>query len=332
MRSLFIILLLSIISAGSVVLAQQQPVYSQYTLDKYLVNPAIAGANGFTTFNFISRQQYVGFENSPRTFTLNAQTRLLEDSYILRRMKLRKNTTRKSRSGRVGLGGSIFNDRNGIVQRSGIQGTYAYHINFANQWQLSGGLSILGYQYSIDDRDVPLADPDDPLLLQGRNSFFIPDATTGVFATNGSLYGGLTLNDLLGSGLKIGREVYTNYETLRKYSFIAGYKIPVSSVVSVEPSLLLQGTRTNIALDLGARVFYSDQYWAGLSYRSNHSMVMMLGGWFDRFFMGYAFDLNMGPVNTYTSGSHEVVFGLRIGDNNLRRFRWFRQDQRNFDI
>jgi type IX secretion system PorP/SprF family membrane protein len=239
MRSLFIILLLSIISAGSVVLAQQQPVYSQYTLDKYLVNPAIAGANGFTTFNFISRQQYVGFENSPRTFTLNAQTRLLEDSYILRRMKLRKNTTRKSRSGRVGLGGSIFNDRNGIVQRSGIQGTYAYHINFANQWQLSGGLSILGYQYSIDDRDVPLADPDDPLLLQGRNSFFIPDATTGVFATNGSLYGGLTLNDLLGSGLKIGREVYTNYETLRKYSFIAGYKIPVSSVVSVEPSLLI---------------------------------------------------------------------------------------------
>ena len=59
---------------------------------------------------------------------------------------------------------------------------------------------------------------------------------------------------------------------------------------------------------------------------------MMLGGRFDVFYLGYAFDLNMGPVNTYTSGSHEVIFGLRIGDNDLRRFRWFRQDQRNFDI
>ncbi len=312
--------------------AQQQPVYSQYMLDKYIVNPAISGANGFTTFNFISRQQYVGFENAPRTFTINAQTRLLEDSYILRRLKIRKNTTRKSRSGRVGIGASIFNDRNGIINRSGIQGTYSYHVNIENQWQLSGGLSILGYQYSIDDRDIPLADPDDPLLTQGKNTFFIPDANAGVFATNGKLYGGITLTDLLGSGLKIGREVYTNYETLRKYNIIAGYKITVSSLFSVEPSFLLQGTRTNFSLDVNARLNYIDQYWAGISYRSNNSLIMVLGGWFDRFFLGYAFDLNMGPINTYASGSHEVMFGLRLGDNNLRRFRWFRQDQRNYDI
>ena len=312
--------------------AQQQPVYSQYILDKYLVNPSVAGANGITTVNFISRQQYVGFENAPRTFALNVQSRLLDDSYILRRMKLRNNATRKSRSGRVGLGGSIFTDRNGLVNRTGFQGTYAYHINFENQWQLSGGISFMGYQFSIDDRDVPLADPADPLLANSKKSFFVPDANVGVFITNGNLYGGITMTDLLASSLKIGREVYANYETLRKYNVLAGYKIPINSNFSVEPSFLLQGTRTNFALDLNAMVNYTDNYWAGLSYRSNSSVILMLGGRFDVFYLSYAFDLNMGPVSTYTSGSHEVIFGLRIGDNNLRRFRWFRQDQRNFDI
>ena len=332
MRRLIFLAFSVIIFIGADIFAQQQPVYSQYILDKYLVNPSIAGANGLTNVNFISRQQYVGFENAPRTFTLNVQSRLLEDSYILRRMKLRNNATKKSRSGRVGLGGSLFTDRNGLINRTGLQGTYAYHLNFGNEWQLSGGISFLGFQFSIDDRDVPLADPADPLLANSKKSFFVPDANVGVFATNGIMYGGITMTDLLASKLKIGREVYANYETLRKYNILAGYKISVNSNISVEPSFLLQGTRTNFALDLNAKVNYTDNYWAGLSYRSNSSVIMMLGGRFDMFSLSYAFDLNMGPVSTYTSGSHEVIFGLRIGGNSLRRFRWFRQDQQNFDI
>jgi type IX secretion system PorP/SprF family membrane protein len=301
-------------------------------LDKFLVNPAVAGANGITTINFVSRQQYVGFENAPQTFAVNAQSRLLPESFILKRLKLRNNSRKKSRSGRVGLGGSIFTDKNGIVSRTGFQGTYSYHLNFRNRWQLSGGLSMHGYQFRIDDQDVPLADPDDPLLLSNRRSFFVPDASAGVFVTNGNLWGGIAMTDLLGSKLKIGQEVYANYKTLRKYNVFTGYKFELSSKLAVEPSVLMQGTTSNLRLDLNTRVLYMDNYWAGLSYRSNKSMVIMLGGRFEVFYLGYAYDLNMGNVRTYTSGSHEVVFGLRIGDTNTRRFRWFRQDERNFDI
>lgn len=331
-KSYHIVLLFLTLASGNVS-GQQHPFYSQYMLDKFLVNPAVAGANGITTVNFISRQQYVGFENAPQTFALNAQSRLIEDSYILRRMRLRKkNDTKKSRSGRVGIGGSIFSDRNGIVNRTGFQGTYAYHVNFSNQFQVSGGLSIHGYQFRIDDSGVPYADPGDPLLDISRKSFFVPDASVGLFITNGALYGGITMTDLLGSKLKVGREVYTNYQTLRQYNVLAGYKLSVSPLIALEPSVLMKATQTNFALDLNARVYYTDDYWAGLSYRSNKSMVVMIGGRFDMFYLGYAYDLNMGLVKTYTSGSHEVIFGLRIGDNSTRRFRWFRQDQKNFDI
>lgn len=311
---------------------QQQPIYSQYMLDKFLVNPAVAGANGITTVNFVSRQQYVGFENAPTTFAVNAQSRLLPESYILRRLRLRNDSKKKSRSGRVGLGGSIFTDRNGIVSRTGFQGTYAYHLNFRNRWQLSGGLSFHGYQFRVDDQNVPVADPDDPLLLSNKKSFFVPDASTGVFVTNGDFWAGIGLTDLLGSKLKIGQEVYANYKTLRKYNAFAGYKIDITSKIELEPSVLLQGTTTNLAADLNLRMFYMENYWAGVSYRSNNSMALMLGGRIEMFYLGYAYDLNLGLVNSYTGGSHEVVFGLRIGETNTRRFRWFRQDDRNFDI
>lgn len=331
-RNIGSIAVIIVLLMGSKAWGQQHPFYSQYMLDKFLVNPAVAGANGITTVNFISRQQYVGLENAPNTFTLNAQSRLLDDSYILRKMKLRKRENKKSRSGRVGIGGSIYTDRNGIMQRTGFQGTYAYHLNLNNKWQVSGGLSILGYQFRVNDDGVPLSDQGDPLLNGSRRSFFIPDASVGAFVTNGIFYGGVTFTDLLGSSLKIGNEIAVEYSTLRKFNLLAGHKFSLSPSFTIEPSLLFQGTRTNLALDINVRAFYTDYYWAGISYRSNNSMVAMLGGRFDIFYLGYAYDIDMGLVRSYSAGSHEVVFGVRIGDNSSRRYRWFRQDQRNFDI
>lgn len=325
-----LILVITVVSA--VVSGQQQPLYSQYMLDKFVVNPAVAGANGITTINLFSRQQFVGLTNAPQTFALNAQSRLLEDSYILRRLRLRKDATKKSRSGRVGLGGSVFTDRNGIVSRTGFQGTYAYHINFRNKWQLSGGLTMHGYQFRVDDTDVPVADEGDPLLSGHSRTFFVPDVSAGLFATNGVYYGGVTLTDMLASQLKLGREVYSEYEMLRKYSVLAGAKIPVGSSLSVEPSVLFQGTRTSNLVDLNARVYYTDHFWAGVSYRSVKSVVLMVGGKIDRLYMGYAFDMDTGPVRTYSSGSHELMIGVRIGEYSTRRVRWFMQDQRNYDI
>ncbi|MDF1570026.1 MAG: type IX secretion system membrane protein PorP/SprF [Bacteroidales bacterium] len=325
-------LVLLLTGCFATVSGQQQPVYSQYMLDKFIVNPAVAGANGITTINLISRQQYVGLENAPRTFALNAQSRLLEDSYILRRLRLRNDATKKSRSGRVGLAGSVFTDRNGIVSRTGFQGTYAYHLNFRNLWQLSGGLTLHGYQFRVDDTGVPLADEGDPLLSGNSKTFFVPDASAGIFVTNGVVYGGVALSDLLASQLKLGREVYSDYETLRKYNLLAGAKLPAGSSWSVEPSVLLQGSRTSFMVDLTTRVFYTDNFWTGVTYRSVNSVVFMVGGKIDRLYMGYAFDMDIGPVRTYSSGSHEVIIGVRIGEYSRRRVRWFMQDQRNYDI
>lgn len=64
----------------------------------------------------------------------------------------------------------------------------------------------------------------------------------------------------------------------------------------------------------------------GGSYRTNKTLVFMAGFRIQEFYMGYAYDAGMGAIQTYGGGSHEIIIGLRLGENNTRRFRWLRPD------
>jgi len=44
--------------------AQQLPLYSQYLYNKFLINPAVAGSDGFTSLNITAREQWVGYSGA----------------------------------------------------------------------------------------------------------------------------------------------------------------------------------------------------------------------------------------------------------------------------
>ena len=118
--------------------AQQLPVYSQYMMNAFLMNPAVAGHEGYTAVNITAREQWVGMKDAPGTYAISLQSRLLKNSYISRSASVRKRRRIMSRSGRVGYGFYAFTDMAGAFSRTGIQGTYGYHISlaasfFANQ-------------------------------------------------------------------------------------------------------------------------------------------------------------------------------------------------------
>ena len=46
-------------------MAQQQPLYSQYMLDAFLVNPAVAGAEGVTAINHTTKSQRLDWQKQP---------------------------------------------------------------------------------------------------------------------------------------------------------------------------------------------------------------------------------------------------------------------------
>lgn len=312
--------------------AQQIPVFSQYSVNKFLLNPAVAGGNKYSFVNLIAREQFHGFENAPRTFALNAQTRLLNDSYIMRRLQVKNNSNRKSTMANIGLGANIFSDRNGRISKTGLQLTYAYHLNFDNNFQMSMGISGAAFQYKLDDNDAYLVDPSDPILLSNDKQFWVPDATIGIYLTDSRMYAGAAMSDLFGSSLKLGSDLMDNFRTARNYNFMAGYRYALQSGFLLEPSVLVRLNKYNNLVDINAKLFYQNAYWLGFAYRTDKTLITMVGLNVDIFYFGYAYDASFGPVKTYTSGSHELMLGLRFGDNSTRRFRWLKKDDVEFEM
>jgi type IX secretion system PorP/SprF family membrane protein len=311
--------------------AQQQAIYSQYILNKFLYNPAIAGVDGYTTVNILAKQEMVGFENPPTTFVLSGQTRLLEDSYIMKMLHIKKDDNKASRIGNVGIGASIFSDHNGIISKTGFQLTYAYHINFNNKYQLSFGLSLAGYQFRLDDAGAVLFDPNDPLLNSTRKSFFIPDANAGTFLLTDSYYFGASMSNLFGSALKLGKDQLKDYNAPRYFYFLGGYKWYPIDNFKIEPSYIVQATQNHFDVDINTTANYNDQYWIGVSYRTSRAIILMLGVGVRNLYFGYAYDMNLSEVRNYTSGSHELMMGIRFGDNDARRSRWVHKDMKTFE-
>ncbi len=99
-RSILLAIVLSFISG--IAIAQQVPMYSQYIMNGFLINPSVAGRDGYTTVNLTVREQWVGMEDAPSTYAASFQTRLLRNSYISKSTAVRKKIVKptKGKQGR----------------------------------------------------------------------------------------------------------------------------------------------------------------------------------------------------------------------------------------
>ena len=75
-------------------------------------------------------------------------------------LQSRKKLVKPTKGSRVGLGGYIFSDYNGIMRRTGGQAVYAYHIPMGMTKgvpnSLSFGLAFTAYQYAINTNGADL--------------------------------------------------------------------------------------------------------------------------------------------------------------------------------
>lgn len=301
--------------------SQQLPLYSQYMMNKFLINPAIAGSEGYTSLNLTAREQWIGFENSPKTHALSFQTRILKNSFIAKSASVRLKSTSGSRSGKVGLGGYVFNDQTGLISRTGIQFTYAYHI-FIRKGQLSFGLTGMVYQFKVDREKLRLYEENDDLINNFDNTLVIPDADFGIYYSDPRFYVGFSAMQLFQSSLKFGTRGYENYRLKRHYYLMSGYNIDVSDDIIIEPNLLLKTTENlNLQADLGAKIYFREDYWGGLAFRTGSALIIMGGVKVDKFHFGYAFDYTLSSIQKFSYGSHEFMLAVKFGDS-ARRYRW----------
>jgi type IX secretion system PorP/SprF family membrane protein len=275
-RLLYIALL---IIPGNLLHGQQLPIYSQYLFNKFLICPAVAGSDGYTSFNLTARQQWVGYSGAPRTFSFSGQTRLLKRSYILKQTRVKKSVYRPRSDGKVGLGGSVFSDKNGLVQRTGFQATYAYHMWLQNQTQLSLGLAVTGYQFKIDEKALIFEDPNEPWLNSDLiHGIFVPDASFGIYLLNSKYNVGFSADQLFQAAAKIGSEAYDNFKMSRQYNLFASYNFSRGPYMELQPSFLFRmSEQLKPQADIGLTYIHDQLFWGGLAYRTSGAIIANMG-------------------------------------------------------
>ena len=321
MKKTVFILLLIILCNWS--FGQQLPLYSQYLYNKFLINPAVAGSDGYTSVSLTAREQWVGYSGAPRTFSFSVQSRILKRSFILKETKVNRSIYRPKSDGKVGLGGYVFSDKNGLIQRTGFQFSYAYHMWLANSTQLSMGLSVTGYQYKINEKEIDFEDPNEPWLNNNlRRGMFVPDMAFGAYLLNAKYSLGFSADQLLESSARVKDLAYKNFKMSRQYYLFGSYDFSSGTYNIIQPSfLLLMSGQIKPQADVGVTYIFNTDFWTGLAYRTSGALIANVGVKYQNIFIGYAFDFTFQEIQRVTYGTHEITFAIKFGDNS-RRYRW----------
>lgn len=302
--------------------AQQLPLYSQYVLNGFLVNPAMAGYDGYTSFNTTARQQWLGFSEAPRTYSASWHTRVMKRSWKIVNSPFRnENVLRPSTKGRVGLGAYILNDVNAKLAQTGASFTYAYHI-FLNNRQLSFGLAAKLFQYRINSEELTFSEDGDPVMDGLKTVAYSPDADFGVLFWDPRYFVGFSISNLMQTAIKIGGNDLPGFGTPRHYWLMGTYRFELSDMLTLEPGVLLKTPENwDPQGDFTVKLYFTEQFWGGLSYRTDQSAILLLGVKIDGLYFGYSFDWAFSEIGHFNYGSHEVTLSYKLGDN-ARRYKW----------
>jgi type IX secretion system PorP/SprF family membrane protein len=287
---LSVALLLGVFSYG-----QQIPQYSQYMINDYILNPGISGMHDYFEVKSNNRIQWVGVSDAPRTFLLSIHGPI-------------KNMN-------MGLGGAIFSDVTGPTSRTGAYLSYAYHLKLSPALKLGMGLSVGLLQFRIDGTQITLRDAGDVALSGNQTSVYTADATFGFNLYHKNFNVGFSAPQLIGNKLEFYEAAESAQSSLARHFMLMGsYTFHISDDFDIQPSVLLKYVNpTPLQIDGGVKLSYRETVWLGATYRHDDAVSIVAGYTHKNFVMfAYSYDIPMSNLKNYSSGSHEIMIGVRF--------------------
>lgn len=295
MRIKKIIYCFLLVFAASVVNGQQIQHYSQYYLNEYAMNTAVAGLDPYYQARVNNRYQWTGIIDAPKTFVLSLYG--------------------PDRKRDLGYGGYVFSDVTGPTSRTGLYGSYSYIMTIKGTKKLSMSLSAGLLQYKIDGSKITLHDEGDPSLGDGVYSTYLPDANFSAYFKDINYFAGLSAYQLMNNKFKFSRLEQLGINRVRTHFFLfGGYNFEINSDFDIEPSAILKFMWPSpIQADISVRGFYKKMVWLGASFRTMDAVAFMIGYEHDKqLVFGYSYDLSVSNIRSYNSGTHELMLGYKF--------------------
>lgn len=308
-------------------MAQQKPQYTQYTLNNYLLNPAIAGIEDYTDVKIGMRQQWSGLEGAPRSFYATIHAPLMKEvapiTAAQRNSKpAKESSTKKPASFRRirphhGLGAMAMTTATGPLKRSSFNASYSYHQPLTRTLRVAAGVSPGLIQYSLDPTAVRVINPNDKALNDGRINEMKFDLNMGLWLYSYNYYVGVAGAQLVPSKreyLTTGMATDNNGRLQQHYFLTAGYRLDVTPDLALIPSAMIKMAQPSpVSVDATLKALYSDRVWAAASYRHKESVAIMAGVNISYLMdLSYSYDALVSPLGTTNTGSHEIVLGFKL--------------------
>jgi len=296
--------------------AQQDAQYSQYMFNGIYINPAYAGYKEVLNVHTFYRSQWTGITGAPRSMSLAVDA--------------------IANSGNVGLALQVASDKLGAQNNLSIYANYAYRIrlNDDGSSRLALGFGVGMAQLGIDGSMLNPNNPE-PNQPVGMQSTIVPDARAGLYFANDKYYAGFSVDNLIATYIDIDRYAFIP-QPKPHYYLTAGALFPLSENFQLKPSFLLKDDRGGpTSLDLNAFLMIKDFIWIGGSYRTgvklydksylqkdltprNSAVAAIQLFPSEKIRIGYGYDFSIGPLQGYSSGTHEISIAYSFIRQNIR--------------
>ncbi|MCZ4243525.1 PorP/SprF family type IX secretion system membrane protein [Pedobacter punctiformis] len=267
---------------------QLNPMGSMYYQNQYLANPAMAGVEQGWELNGSYKAQWTAINGAPSMQAVTAAYGAPNKN--------------------VGIGINFYNESAGVIRRTSIKGTYAYHIALNNKTSfIDFGLSAGVMDEWVDFNRV-VGDLGDQSLYNFNQRKLYFDGDFGVaFRTQQ-----LTVQGSLPNLKRLfDRDLQRNVADRFLYLGAVSYKIyNESGAVSViEPKFMYRGVENyKDIIDLGAQVqFWGDKLIMNGMYHSTNSVTIGAGTVYkNQLSILCQYTTNTSDLQTYSNGEFEI--------------------------
>jgi type IX secretion system PorP/SprF family membrane protein len=272
-------------------MAQQDAIYSQYTFNPLVINPAYAGSRNSFSSVLLHRSQWVGIDNAPTSQSFAIHSPMNKS--------------------KVALGLNFGFDQLGPTKNVNGGLSAAYHLKLEDS-KLSFALRAGFYSATVDKNLLNFKDESDQFNSGGMVGSTVPSLDFGVYYYKPKFYLGLSFNHLTRHEFSFYDGLNTDYY-LRTHMFLnGGVVLDISKNVMFKPTALLKlSKQTKANLDLGFNFLFYKKLWLGISFRNKSSVNFMTEfNITDYLRLGYAYDLSINKLSNYNRGSHEIFIGF----------------------
>lgn len=286
------IISLSICLLSLVSYSQQTPQRNLYGYNKYAINPAYAGASGCTQINFSHLNQWVKVEGAPLTSMISANG-LIGKS--------------------LGVGGQVLVDQIGMIQQVSAMGSLSYGLTIGKTHNIRLGASIGYNQYRIDASDAIAFENGDPIIEGGEQAGGTVNSNIGILYQWKNLEISVGAQQLIQSTSNMSFAGIDGFGLRRHLNGLVAYNQKIGNNWMLTPSIYTKGTNNGYQLDINADATYNKYISGGIGYRTSVGLIARAGIQVqDLFFIGYAYETPMSNIASYSSGSHEILLGIKF--------------------